>query len=286
MAFIKWKNHHVEDVEVELLLVGLKQRYGYDFTGYARASMKRRLQALCQHFAVSHMTSLLPTMLYDEAVAQKIIGHIVVPTSEFFRDGQVWKVVREQVIPILDSFPRINIWQVGCGRGEEAYTLAILLHETGLLHRARIFASDINAESLREARCGEWPRQRMVEWRANYASSGGTEAFDSYFTERGETVCIDHQLKNCIEYVEHNLVVDDVFKEMQLVVCRNVLIYFGQQLQDRVLNLLTRSLERGGFLMLGKAESILDLEQTPPDLERLTETSQLYRKRVARECHV
>lgn len=286
MPLVKWKNHNIEDVEVDLLLSALKQRYGYDFTGYARASLKRRVLELAQQFKVQHLSELLPTLLYDEDMAQTVINNIVVPTSEFFRDAQVWKMLRQVVLPQLDSFPRINIWQVGCGRGEEAYTLAILLHEAGLLKKSRIFTSDINPAFLREAHAGHWPRWHLERWHESYRLAGGIGAFEQYFVAQGDDrIAIREAFKLAIEYVQHNLVEDQVFKEMQLVVCRNVLIYFGDALQSRVLTLLNHSLERGGYLLLGRAEKIFELYENYPELEECGGDAALYHK-VIRGCRV
>jgi chemotaxis protein methyltransferase CheR len=286
MPLVKWKNHNIEEVEVDLLLCALKQRYGYDFTGYARASLKRRVLALTESFQVPHLSDLLAAMLYDESVAQTIINSISVPTSEFFRDAHVWKAVRQIVLPHLDSFPRINIWQVGCGGGEETYTLAILLHEAGLLQKTRIFTSDINPAFLQATREGCWSRAHWARWCESYQSSGGQGDFMRYFVEQGDAkIAIREAYKQAIEYVQHNLVTDQVFKEMQFVVCRNVLIYFGEELQTHVLTLLTHSLERGGYLLLGRAEQILDLPQNYPDLKMLAGDVSLYRK-VIRGHHV
>ncbi len=286
MPLVKWKNHNTMDVEVSLMLSALKERYGYDFGGYARASLKRRLQELTRYFDVAHLSELIPEMLYDEAVAQTVINSISVPTSEFFRDAQVWKMIRHRVIPELDSFPWINIWQVGCGRGEETYTLAILLHEAGLLRKSRIFTSDINPAFLNDAREGCWPRHRLAGWRDSYRQAGGMNAFDYYFEDRQDEIAIRPDLKHSIEFVQHNLVEDDVFKEVQFVVCRNVLIYFGDALQDRVLRLCTRSLERGGYLLLGRSERILELQEKHPEMEELDGDLQLFRKMIGSEPHV
>lgn len=285
MALVKWKNHNIEDVEVNLMLSALKQRYGYDFTGYAQASLKRRLLELTRYFDVRHLSDLLAAMLYDEAVAQTVINSISVPTSEFFRDPLVWKEVRTQVLAQLDSFPWINIWQVGCGRGEETYTLAILLHEAGLSKKTRIFSSDINPAFLQDARNGCWSRRRLDNWRESYRSSGGSGDFDGYFTVQGDDIAIRDELKQSIEFVQHNLVEDEVFKEVQFVVCRNVLIYFGEALQDKVVGLLTRSLERGGYLLLGHAENIVDLREKHPDLASLNDDIPLYRKVIIKGRH-
>lgn len=286
MALLKWKNHRIEEVEVNLMLSALKERYGYDFGGYARASLKRRLSELARYFEVKRLSELLAVMLYDEAVAQTVINSITVPTSEFFRDPEVWRKVRETILPQLDSFPWINIWQVGCGHGEETYTLAILLHEAGLLKKSRIFTSDINPAFLREARNGCWSRRRLESWRTSYLNAGGNGNFDSYFEDKGDEIAIREELKHSIEFIQHNLVQDDVFKEVQFVVCRNVLIYFGEALQERVLKLLSRSLERGGFLLLGRSENILDLDDRHHELEALHDDFQLYRKVIGKKHHL
>jgi chemotaxis protein methyltransferase CheR len=286
MPLVKWKNHNIKDVEVDLLLAALNLRYGYDFTGYARASLKRRLEELKRYYGVRHLSELIPVVLYDEAVAQTAINSISVPTSEFFRDPHVWKQVREILLPQLDSFPWINIWQVGCGHGEETYTLAILLHEADLLRKARIYSSDINPAFLKDAERGRWPSRNLDAWRDNYRSAGGVGDFDAYFSLQGDDITIAPHLKQANAFVQHNLVVDQVFKEMQWVVCRNVLIYFGDTLQERVVNLLSLSLERGGYLLLGRAEKVYDLSPRHPDLEDWGQSLQAYRKKVEHRRHV
>jgi len=275
---IKWKNHHIEDVEVNLLLNALNERYGYDFTGYARASLKRRLLELTHYFDIEHLSQLIPIMLYDEAVAQTVINSISVPTSDFFRDPLVWHYLRNTILPQLASFPRINVWQAGCGYGQEVYSLAILLHEAGLLKRSRLFSSDINPAFLEEARAGCWPARYQQHWRDNYQQTGGSGHFADFFMTKKNEIIIRDEFKQPIEFIQHNLVIDDVFKEMQLVVCRNVLLYFGNELQEHVINLMTRSLERGGYLLLGRGENIVDLSNKHPQLELLDNSLQLYRK--------
>jgi chemotaxis protein methyltransferase CheR len=275
---LNWKNYKTEDIEVDLLLHALKERYGYDFTGYARASLKRRLLELTSFFDIKHLSELLASVLYDENVAQKVISSISVSTSDFFRDAFVWKILRNNLLIQLDSFPRINIWQVGCGYGEEVYSLVILLHEAGLLKKTRIFSTDINPIFLETARNGSWSVRHLASWERNYQLSGGETDFKHYFTIENQTLIIKEQLKESIEFIQHNLVVDEVFKEVQWVICRNVLIYFGFDLQDKVLNLFTRSLERGGYLLLGRSEKIMDCEQKNLNLELLDDSIQLYRK--------
>jgi chemotaxis protein methyltransferase CheR len=285
-ALIKWKNHHIQDVEVNLLLHALNERYGYDFTGYARASLKRRLLDLMSYFELEHLTQLIPIMLYDEAVAQTVINSISVPTSEFFRDPFVWAYLRKNIIPLLASFPRINIWQAGCGFGQEAYSLSILLHEAGLANRSHIFCTDINPEFLHEAKKGSWATRKLTRWSENYAKSGGTGEFADFFIEQKYGIDIRAIYKQNVEFVQHNLVCDEVFKEVQFVVCRNVLLYFGEELQNHVVNLFTRSLERGGYLLLGSGENLLDLQQQHPCLELLDYPVQLYRKTIGTTSHV
>ncbi|MFZ2724916.1 MAG: CheR family methyltransferase [Methylococcaceae bacterium] len=280
-VLIKWKNHHIEDVEVDLLLNALKARYGYDFTGYARASLKRRLLGLSHYFDVAHLSQLIPLVLYDESVAQKVINHISVPTSEFFRDPAVWRQLRHTVLPQLASFPLINIWQAGCGFGQEAYSLVILLYEIGLLKRSRIFCSDINSAFLDEAHAGCWSVRNQQHWQENYLQTEGNNNFARFFTQSTHNFCIRPEFKESIEFIEHNLVSDEVFKEMQLVLCRNVLLYFGNELQERVVHLFTRSLERGGYLLLGRGENIVDLSEKHPQLELLNSSLQFYRKQIS-----
>lgn len=280
MTLLKWKNHHIEDVEVNLLLNALKERYGYDFTGYARASLKRRLLELSHYFDIQHLSQLIPIVLYDETVAQTVINDISVPTSDFFRDPSVWAYLRTTVLPQLASFPRINVWQAGCGHGQEAYSLAILLHEAGLLKRSRLFSSDINPAFLEEARAGCWSARHQPLWSEHYQQAGGTGNFADFFKLQNNDMLIRAEFKQPIEFIQHNLVVDEVFKEVQLVMCRNVLLYFGNALQEQVINLLTRSLERGGYLLLGRGENIVDLPEKHPQLELLNTSLQLYRKRI------
>jgi chemotaxis protein methyltransferase CheR len=280
MILGKSERRRIESVEVDLLLRALKQGYGYDFSGYAPASLKRRLTSLQHYFDVAHLTDLISSILYDRAVAQTVINNISVPASDFFRDATVWRTVRDIVVPQLSSFPRINIWQAGCGYGEETYTLAILMHEAKLETRMRIFTTDINSTFLEEARRGSWARHRMEAWRENYLKAGGEGDFDSYFVVRGDEVAIKDELKHSIEFVTHNLVMDDVFKEVQWAVCRNVLIYFNSELQERVVNLLSRSMERGAYLLLGRSEKIMDVAEKHTELEEIDDRVQLYRRAI------
>lgn len=282
MALMHMPDHRIKDIEIELLLYALKARWGYDFTGYARASLKRRLEQLVSYFAVDSLTRILHDVVYDERVAQTVINTISVPTSEFFRDPDVWRYVREQLLPRLASFPLLNIWQVGCGRGQETYTLTILLHETGLLRKTRLIATDINNDFLNEAREGRWSRRDMDNWRQNYQQAGGSACFDDYFQQQGTEIAIRDPFKSTIEFIPHNLVSDDAFLETQFIVCRNVLIYFGAALQDRVMAVFVRSLQRGGYLLLGCAET---LPEHRHNLVIFQENLRLYQKPIWGSAH-
>lgn len=280
MALTSWPAHRIEDIEADLLLAALRERYGYDFSGYACASLKRRLRQVAACFAVARLSELVPQLLYDERIAQAIVNCISVPVSEFFRDPAVWRYVRQHIVPHLESFPRINIWQIGCGHGQETYSLVILLHECGLLPRVRMVTTDINTSLLDTARAGRWPAQVLDDARRNYREAGGIARFDDYIEHWGEEIAIRPALRACIEFVEHNLVCDDAFMETQWIICRNVLIYFGEDLQRRALALFVRSLERGGYLLLGSAESLLDLDAREGWLETVHGEYRLFRKQA------
>lgn len=277
MALTHMHDHRIQDIEIELLLLALKERWGYDFSGYARASLKRRMEQLVAYFAVDSLTQIMHDVLYDERVAQTVINAISVPTSEFFRDPEVWRYVREELLPRLASFPLLNIWQVGCGRGQETYTLMILLHETGLLKKTRLIATDINNDFLNEARQGRWPRRDLDIWRQNYQQAGGAGCFDDYFQQQGTEIAILDSFKTSIEFIPHNLVSDDAFLETQFIVCRNVLIYFGSALQERVVDVFARSLQRGGYLLLGCAETLPGHQE---NLAIFQENLRLYQKPI------
>ena len=270
----------IEDIELSLVLTALEQRWGYDFTGYAQSGVKRRLTRLCETQGVARPLDLLAPLLSDEGVARTIINGMSVPTSEFFRDPDVWRYLREVIALQLDSFPRINVWQVGCGRGEETYSLSILLSELGLAARTRLIVTDFNVDLLTAARAGRWSRSELEQWRCNYIASGGLGRFESYFDARGAEIFIADRFRRSIEFVQHNLVSDDVFLEAQLILCRNVLIYFGSELQERGLDLFMRSLQRGGFLLLGRAEAIFDPSRSFEDFDVMHDPYRIYRKPV------
>lgn len=265
----------LKDVEADILLYSLKQRYGYDFGHYAKASLTRRLEGLKKSYQVDHLTELVTKIVDNEDFAQEVVNLITVPVSSFFRDALAWQHLRNTVLPQLASYPFINIWQAGCSRGEETYTLQILLHEAGLLHKTRTMVSDINPSLLSQTKAGCYSQSTLEEGAKNYALSGNTGSFSDYFIERyGKFEVID-ALRQNVEFFSHNLAADNAFIEANLIVCRNVLIYFNNELQQRVISLFNDSLSRGGYLFLGSAETIIGEDAS---LECLDFTHRLYQK--------
>lgn len=245
-----------DDIELELFVQALQLRHGYDFSGYARASLKRRVQAVAAARQCRTIGELTTRVVHDDSLLPAVIAGLSVPVSEMFRNPFVFKTLVADVFPVLASYPHINIWQAGCARGEEVYTLAILLEEAGLYARCQIYATDFNDAALGQAQDGIFPLAEARTWSANYLAAGGQHSLSDYWHARYEHLKLDERLKRNITFANHNLVADGVFCEAQLILCRNVLIYFTNALQDRVLGLFRDSLVRGGYLVLGNKESI------------------------------
>lgn len=245
-----------EDIELESFVRALRERHGYDFSGYAPASLKRRVLAYVQGNGHENIGSLTSRMLRDDALIPQLIAGLSVPVSDMFRNPSVFKLLREEVLPVLASYPRINIWQAGCASGEEVYSLAILLEEAGLYDRSLIYATDFNDTALARAQEGIFAAKDARNYSENYLASGGTRSLSDYYHARYERIKLDESLKRNISFANHNLVADGVFCEAHLILCRNVLIYFTHALQNQVLGLFRDSLVRGGFLCLGNRESI------------------------------
>ena len=244
------------DIEVSLFLEALFRRHGYDFRNYAQASIKRRVTALASAVGVPSISELIPRTLRDNSMLPEILAQLSVPVTEMFRDPPVFKALREQVLPVLASWPRLKIWQAGCASGEEVYSLAILLEEEGLLERSQIYATDINDLELKKAEAGIFPQAGFAEAERRYRLAGGQRPFSDYCTTAHGFFRMHQHLRDHIAFAHHNLVSDGVFCEVQLVLCRNVLIYFDRQLQENVMRLFHDSLGRGGFLCLGTRESL------------------------------
>ena len=246
----------LEDLELELLLEGLARHYGYDFRGYARASIKRRMWRRMLEENLPTLSALQDRVLHDPTCMERLLVDLSINVTSMFRDPSFWAAVRDKVVPLLRTYPFVRIWNPGCSTGEETYSLAILLREEGLEERARIYATDINSNVLEQAREGIFPLDRMQEFTSNYLAYQGRASFSDYYKVYGDRARFDPTLLERCVLAQHNLVSDDSFNEFSLIVCRNVMIYFDRELQDRVHDLFHRSLARSGVLALGHRESI------------------------------
>lgn len=269
-----------QDIEISLFRQALKLRHGYDFSGYAPASFKRRVLSLQAALGIPSVSRLTERLLHEDAFIRQVIDKLSVPVSEMFRDPRSFRALREEVMPMLATWPAINIWQAGCAHGEEVYSLAIVLRECGLYERAHIFATDFSDEALARAKEGIYPLREARLYSDNYLKAGGTGSLSDWYTARYQRIKIDDSLRRNVTFANHNLVSDGVFGEMQLILCRNVLIYFGDELQDRVLGLFADSLVNGGFLCLGARETLVH-SAVADDFRALAPGSHVYR-RVAR----
>jgi chemotaxis protein methyltransferase CheR len=240
-----------QDIEIQLFIQALRLRHGYDFSDYVPASFKRRVQALAAEVKARNISELTERVIHDDGLIGTVIEQLSVPVSELFREPRSFRLLREEVLPELASVPHLNIWQAGCAHGEEVYSLAVVLMECGLYERAQIYATDISDAALAKAQDGIYPARELAQFRENYQLAGGQATLERYFTHRYDLLKVDDALKSHITFANHNLVSDGVFGEMHLIVCRNVLIYFRNPLQDRVLRLFRDSLGRGGYLCLG-----------------------------------
>ena len=270
-------NSHPDQAELALLLEAIAQTYGYDFREYSEASLQRRLVQWLSRSGCSCIEEARSRILGDPEVFEGLLRGLTVNVSEMFRDPQVFKALREQVTPHLKTYPFVKIWHAGCARGEEAYSMAIVLEEEGLNGRYCLYATDVNREALSKAREGVFPVKDMQLFTRNYQQSGGRSSFSDYYTARYDRALLSPLLKQRMVFASHNLAVDHVFGEMQLVLCRNVLIYFKKQLKDRALRLFDSSLAPGGFLCLGMQET-LDGREIAPRYREIAPGTRIYRK--------
>ena len=245
-----------EAIEISLLLEAIFKTYGYDFRNYADASMRRRIMQFAEKNGYQRISGMIPEVIHDRSFFQSLAAEFSITVTEMFRDPLFYRAVREQVVPVLKSWPSIRVWHAGCATGEEVFSMAILLMEEGLYDRATIFATDINENALEHAGRGIFSLNHVREYTRNYQEGGGKWSFSDYYHASHDHMIISRSLKENITFAAHNLVVDRVFSEMHLVLCRNVMIYFDRKLQDRVFMLFDDSLARGGFLCLGSKESI------------------------------
>jgi chemotaxis protein methyltransferase CheR len=246
----------VEEIEVALLLEAIFRRYGFDFREYAPASLRRRLWRRAHAEGLQTLSALQDRVLRDPACMERLLLDLSISVTAMFRDPSFYVALREKIVPLLRTYPFARIWVAGCSTGEEVYSLAIVLDEQELLARTRIYATDINEEVLRRARDGVIRLDKMQEYTQNYVQAGGTRAFSEYYLASYDDAQIERRLLENVVFAQHNLVSDRSFNEFQLIVCRNVMIYFDRALQDRVLTLFDDSLATLGVLALGHKETL------------------------------
>jgi chemotaxis protein methyltransferase CheR len=244
------------DLELTLLIEAIYHRYHYDFREYAKASLKRRLAAAMPKLGCETISQVQDKVLHQPESFQMLLDFLTVPVSEMFRDPRYFRSLRESVVPLLRTYPSLKIWVAGCSTGEEAYSFAILLREEGLLSRTLIYATDINPHTLQKAQAGVYDADRVAGFTENHRRSGAPVSLSDYYTAAYGRAVFDKSLKQHIVFSDHSLATDSVFAEVQLVSCRNVLIYFNRELQDRAIGLFRGALCRKGFLGIGAKESL------------------------------
>jgi chemotaxis protein methyltransferase CheR len=266
------------DIEVKLILEAIYERYHYDFRDYAGTSLRRRLKAAMQRFECQTLSQLQGRLLREPEVIRSVLADLTVQVSEMFRDPEYFLALREQVVPVLRTYPSLRLWVAGCSGGEEAYSLAILMKEEGLLERTLIYATDINQEALAQAQAGVYRIDLVPGFSENYRLAGGTGSLSDHYTAAYDHVLLDKSLKDRIVFSDHSLSTDSVFAEVQLVSCRNVLIYFNRALQDRAFGLFSEALCRNGFLGLGARETIR-FSSHAGDFIEIAARERIYQKR-------
>jgi chemotaxis protein methyltransferase CheR len=265
------------DIEVDLLVEAIYRKYAYDFRGYARASLRRRIVDALPKLGIERISLLQDRLLRDATFFATLLTHLTVPVSDLFRDPEYFRALRDRVLPLLATYPSIKIWVAGCSTGEEVYSLAILLDEAELLPRTLIYATDINPAALRTAEAGVYALERVPVFTRNYQRASGTRPLSDFYTAGYGNVVFDRRLRARVTFSDHSLATDEVFAEVHLISCRNVLIYFDTPLQDRAVGLFHRSLAPRGFLGLGTHER-LDLVRHPGLFEEVVRAERLYRR--------
>lgn len=246
----------LSDSELEVVLSDLLDIHGYDFMNYSRASLKRRVTRLLTFDKFVSFAEFRYRLKSDPEYLQRFIEQVTVNVTEMFRDPHFYKTIREEVLPMVGSNPVIRIWHAGCATGEEVYSMAIMLREENLLHKSRLYATDINPTVLETVRTGIFPINQMQAYSENYNRAGGKRDFSSYYTAQYNVAKFDSELASRMILATHNLVSDRSFNEFQIIMCRNVMIYFDKDLQDKVLQLFDESLELFGFMCLGSKETM------------------------------
>jgi len=267
----------LEMVEIQLLTEGIFRHYGFDFRDYSLPSMRRRIWKRVYAEGLNTISGLQEKVLHDSACMERLLLDLSINTTAMFRDPSFYLAFRRKVIPLLRTYPFVRIWHAGCSTGEEVYSMAILLTEEGLYDRCRIYATDINEAVLQRAKDGIFPIASMQENTSNYIAGGGTGTFSEYYTARYDYTIFRPALRENVVFAQHNLVTDSSFNHFNVILCRNVLIYFNNTLQERVQSLFLNSLEMFGILGLGKKESVR-FTSTADRFEELDGEERLYRR--------
>ena len=267
----------VEQLELELLLEAVYRRYGFDFRQYAAASLRRRLRRRQDAEGVKTLSQLQDRLLHEPACMERLLLDLSINVTSMFRDPSFYAAFRETVVPALRTYPFTRLWCAGCSTGEEVYSLAILLHEEGVYERTRIYATDINENVLDAARAGVFPLDRMRQYTENYIRGGGKREFSEYYVAAYEGARFSRSLTENVVFAQHNLAMDRAFNQFNVIVCRNVLIYFDKSLQEHVHKLFYESLEMFGMLALGHKESVAFTRQAER-YEPLDDVERIYRK--------
>jgi chemotaxis protein methyltransferase CheR len=273
-----------EDIERRLLLEALRQRHHYDFGGYSMSSVARRLERARQHFGCESLSMLQHKVLHEPSIVPDLLNFLTVQVSEMFRDPSYFCALRQQVIPHLKTYPSLKVWVAGCGDGEELYSLAILFREEGLEARTIFYATDVNPSAIKKAKTGIYAMDRIPLFTQNHGRSGGKSSLSRYYTAAYGSAVFDGSLRSRAVFSEHSLVSDQVFAEVHLVSCRNVLIYFDRALQDRAIGLFKDALPHGGFLGLGARES-LRFSLHSGSFSDFATSERVYRRSAAQPVH-
>ena len=265
------------DLELRLLLEAIYTRFHYDFRHYSAASLERRVARALSALGCPNTSALQERVLHDPTAFSKLLQYLTVQVSDMFRDPSYFRAFRKQLVPFLKTYPSLKLWVAGCATGEEAYSFAIVLAEEGLLERTIIYATDINPSGLRQAEEGVYALERIGLFTENHRLSGAPGSLSDYYTARYNAAVFDRVLRQRIVFSDHSLATDTVFAEVQLISCRNVLIYFDPPLQNRAVGLFRDALCRKGFLGLGSKES-LRFSEFRPDFEDFVAEERWYQK--------
>ncbi len=274
-----------QQLELSLLLEAIYQKYGYDFRDYSQQSLLRRVSRFMLNVRVTQISELIPLILYNQSMFNHLLANLSITVTRFFRNPDFFHTLQQQVFPYLATFPFFKIWHAGCASGEEVYSTAILLHEHDLLKRAQIYATDINSQALTLARAAIFNSESVQHASADYQQAGGQHKFSSYFCNAYDNSLVNEMIRKRITFASHNLATDNAFAEVELVICRNVMIYFNPALKRRVYQLFYDSLQSCGMLCLGDKESF-DFTSMPNRFEEFDRQAKIYKKQESRLCSV